>query len=51
MIHFNPSTIFPDRVLTMLTTLMDISEAEAGLMKLEPAAFSLADLIAAVIEL
>jgi signal transduction histidine kinase len=40
-----------DRVLTMLTTLMDISEAEVGLMKLEPVTFSLADLFAAVIEL
>ena len=40
-----------DRVLTMLTTLMDISEAEVGLMKLEPVKFNLAGLIAAVIEL
>jgi signal transduction histidine kinase len=40
-----------DRVLTMLTTLMDISEAEVGLMKLEPATLNLAALIASVIEL
>lgn len=40
-----------DRVLTMLTTLMDISEAEVGLMKLERATVNLAELVAAVIEL
>jgi signal transduction histidine kinase len=40
-----------DRVLTMLTTLMDISEAEVGLMKLERTEINLADLIASVIEL
>ena len=30
-----------DRVLTMLNTLMDISEAETGLMKLDLSAVSL----------
>jgi signal transduction histidine kinase len=40
-----------DRVLTMLTTLMDISEAEVGLMKLEQTTVNLADLIASVVEL
>ena len=40
-----------DRVLTMLATLMDISEAEVGLMKLERTTVNLADCVAAVIEL
>jgi signal transduction histidine kinase len=40
-----------DRVLTMLTTLMDISEAEVGLMKLERTTVNLPGLVAAVIEL
>jgi signal transduction histidine kinase len=40
-----------DRVLTMLNTLMDISEAEVGLMKLERNTVNLADLAAAVTEL
>jgi signal transduction histidine kinase len=40
-----------ERVLTMLTTLMDISEAEVGLMKLEHATVDLAGLVAGVIEL
>jgi len=40
-----------DRVLTMLTTLMDISEAEVGLMKLERATVNLADLARSVLEL
>jgi signal transduction histidine kinase len=40
-----------DRVLTMLTTLMDISEAEVGLMRLERTTLNLSDLVASVIEL
>jgi len=40
-----------DRVLTMLNTLMDISEAETGLMKLDIQPFSLSELTAEVIEL
>jgi heavy metal sensor kinase len=40
-----------DRVLTMLNTLMDISEAETGLMKLERQTFPLAKLIEEIIEL
>ncbi len=40
-----------DRVLTILTTLMDISEAEVGLMKLERSTVNLADIVAVVIEL
>jgi signal transduction histidine kinase len=40
-----------DRVLTIMTTLMDISEAEVGLMKLERTAVNLAELIAASISL
>jgi signal transduction histidine kinase len=40
-----------DRVLTMLTTLMDISEAEVGLMKLERGDINLADIVTAVIDL
>jgi heavy metal sensor kinase len=40
-----------DRVLTMLNTLMDISEAETGLMKLERQKFPLAKLVEEIIEL
>ncbi len=40
-----------DRVLTMLNTLMDISEAETGLMKLDLQPLPLADLVTAVVEL
>jgi signal transduction histidine kinase len=40
-----------DRVLTIMTTLMDISEAEVGLMKLEQTAVNLSDLIAASVAL
>jgi len=40
-----------DRVLTMLNTLMDISEAETGLMKLELQLFPLAALVGEVVEL
>jgi heavy metal sensor kinase len=40
-----------DRVLTMLNTLMDISEAETGLMKLDRQAFPLAELVGEVVEL
>jgi signal transduction histidine kinase len=40
-----------DRVLTMLNTLMDISEAETGLMKLERRSVSLAELVGEVTEL
>ena len=40
-----------DRVLTMLNTLMDISEAETGLMKLERQAFPVASLVDESIEL
>ena len=40
-----------DRVLTMLNTLMDISEAETGLMKLDRQPFPLAGLVAGVVEL
>jgi signal transduction histidine kinase len=40
-----------DRVLTMLNTLMDISEAETGLMKLERQTFPLAKLVEEIIEL
>ncbi|HUC85495.1 MAG TPA: HAMP domain-containing sensor histidine kinase [Candidatus Acidoferrales bacterium] len=40
-----------ERVLTMLSTLMDISEAEVGLMKLERATVNLAELVSTVIEL
>jgi heavy metal sensor kinase len=40
-----------DRVLTMLNTLMDISEAETGLMKLERQMFPLAKLVEEIIEL
>lgn len=40
-----------DRVLTMLNTLMDISEAETGLMKLERQRFPLAHLVEEIIEL
>jgi heavy metal sensor kinase len=40
-----------DRVLTMLNTLMDISEAETGLMKLERQTFPLAKLVEETIEL
>ncbi len=40
-----------DRVLTMLTALMDITEAEAGVMKLNLEKSSLASLLANVVEL
>lgn len=40
-----------DRVLTMLNTLMDISEAETGLMKLDLEAFPLDGLVREVVEL
>jgi signal transduction histidine kinase len=40
-----------ERVLTMLTTLMDISEAEAGLMKLQREPVDLCAIIREVIEL
>ena len=40
-----------ERVTTMLNTLMDISEAETGTMKLEITTVNLSDLIADVIEL
>ena len=40
-----------DRVLTMLNTLMDISEAETGLMRLERQTFPLAKLVEEIIEL
>jgi signal transduction histidine kinase len=40
-----------DRVLTMLNTLMDISEAETGLMKLDRQHVVLADLAAEAVEL
>ena len=40
-----------DRVLTMLNTLMDISEAETGLMRLERQAFPVARLVEEIIEL
>jgi len=40
-----------DRVLTMLNTLMDISEAETGLMKLDLEKFPLAGLVGEVVEL
>jgi signal transduction histidine kinase len=40
-----------DRVLTMLNTLMDISEAETGLMKLALETFPLAELVGEVVEL
>jgi len=40
-----------DRVLAMLNTLMDISEAETGLMKLDLQAFPLTELVGEVVEL
>lgn len=40
-----------DRVLTMLNTLMDISEAETGLMKLNVEPFQLGGLVGEVVEL
>ena len=40
-----------DRVLTMLTALMDITEAEAGVMKLSLEKTSIASLLTNVIEL
>ncbi|MBU6402726.1 MAG: HAMP domain-containing histidine kinase, partial [Verrucomicrobia bacterium] len=40
-----------ERVLTMLKTLMDISEAETGTMRLEPVTLNLADLVRDVVEL
>jgi signal transduction histidine kinase len=40
-----------DRVLTMLNTLMDISEAETGLMKLDVEPVALAELVAEVVEI
>jgi signal transduction histidine kinase len=40
-----------DRVLTMLNTLMDISEAETGIMKLDIQPFPLAELVGGVVEL
>jgi signal transduction histidine kinase len=40
-----------DRVLTMLTALMDITEAESGMMRLTRESTSIADLLGNVIEL
>ena len=40
-----------DRVLTMLNTLMDISEAENGLMKLEIQPVALAELVSEAVEI
>jgi signal transduction histidine kinase len=40
-----------DRVLTMLTALMDITEAEAGMMKLNLEKTSIASLLTSVVEL
>ena len=40
-----------DRVLVMLTTLMDISEAESGTMQLRPEPVALADVVARAIDL
>jgi signal transduction histidine kinase len=40
-----------ERVLTMLTTLMDISEAEVGMMKLERTVVNLGDLVASAVEI
>ena len=40
-----------ERVLTMLKTLMDISEAETGTMKLNPITFSVPELVRSVIDL
>lgn len=40
-----------DRVLTLLNTLMDISEAETGTMKLKLAALNVASLIEEIVEL
>lgn len=40
-----------DRILTMLNTLMDISEAETGVMKLHPEVVNISDLISRVLEL
>lgn len=40
-----------ERVLTMLRTLMDISEAEAGTMKLNLTAFSVPELVRSVMDL
>ncbi len=40
-----------DRILTMLNTLMDISEAETGAMKLEPGPVKVGALVRQVIEL
>jgi signal transduction histidine kinase len=40
-----------DRVLTILDTLMDISEAEVGLMRLDKSTLNLAELVNAVIDL
>ncbi|MGD0015212.1 MAG: two-component sensor histidine kinase, partial [Bryobacteraceae bacterium] len=40
-----------DRVLTMLTALMDITEAEAGVMKLNLEKTSIASLLTNVVEL
>jgi signal transduction histidine kinase len=40
-----------DRVLTMLTTLMDISEAEVGLMKLDRCDINLTGIVTGVIDL
>ena len=39
-----------DRVSTMLNTIMDIAEAEAGLVKLHPVALTVAVLVARVVE-
>jgi signal transduction histidine kinase len=40
-----------ERLLTMLNTLMDISEAETGLMRLDRQRFPLAPLVAEIVEL
>ena len=40
-----------ERLLTMLNTLMDISEAETGLMRLDRQLFPLAPLVAEIVEL
>jgi signal transduction histidine kinase len=40
-----------DRVLTLLNTLMDISEAETGTMKLDLAALNVSDLIEEIVDL
>lgn len=40
-----------DRVLTLLNTLMDVSEAETGTMKLDPVAVNISELIEEIVEL